>query len=89
MEVKQALINLKSLIGFEVQKNGIYRATSGTHIYNPSTQQWMFFNSDGSFNTAFKLSAEQFKNLIKTGVVNNNEETAQTAYNSYSGAGVS
>ena len=61
--------DIKNLINTGTQKSGTYRATAGTHIYNPSTKQWVFINFDGSFNTAFKLSVDQFKYLIETGVV--------------------
>ncbi|MCI9287857.1 MAG: hypothetical protein HFJ57_07935 [Clostridia bacterium] len=43
--------------------------TIATHIYNPNTKQWAFINSDGTFNTAFKLSDTQYKYLIETGDV--------------------
>jgi len=38
-----------------VQKTGTWWGSQGTHIYNPNTNQWVFINSDGTFNTAFKL----------------------------------
>ena len=61
--------DINQLIINGVHKSGSYRATLGTHVYNPSTRQWAFFNANGTFNTAFKLSPEQFKYLIETGVV--------------------
>jgi len=67
--VNQFTNDVKNLIDTGVQKTGTFRATSGTHIYDPSTSQWAFVNSDGTFNAAFKLSPDQFKYLIETGVV--------------------
>ena len=61
--------DINKLLKGGLQKSGTYRATQGTHVYNPSTRQWAFFNLDGSFNTAFKLSTDQYKYLIETGVV--------------------
>jgi hypothetical protein len=67
--VNQFTNDLRNLADTGIQKSGIYRDTAGTHIFNSSTQQWMFVNSDGSFNTAFKLSPDQFNYLTQTGVV--------------------
>ena len=61
--------DINNLLENGLQKSGTYRATPGTHVYNPSTRQWAFYNADGSFNTAFKLSPDQYKYLIETGVV--------------------
>lgn len=61
--------DINNLIETGVQKEGYYRDTFGTHVYNAETAQWAFFNSDNTFNTAFKLGSEQFKYLIETGVV--------------------
>ncbi|EAD9711470.1 hypothetical protein AF112_14340, partial [Listeria monocytogenes] len=61
--------DVKELINTGVQKSGTWYGKQGTHIYNPTTKQWTFINEDGTFNTAFKLSSEQFNYLIKTGVV--------------------
>lgn len=61
--------DLKDFIETNTQKSGTYYGNQGTHIYNESTQQWVFVNSDSTFNTAFKLSPDQFKYLIETGVV--------------------
>ncbi|TDW14693.1 RHS repeat-associated protein [Breznakia blatticola] len=52
-----------------IQKPGTWWGSQGTHIYNPTTNQWVFINADGTFNTGFKLSADQMKYLIETGVV--------------------
>ncbi|MDG5471386.1 T7SS effector LXG polymorphic toxin [Jeotgalibacillus sp. ET6] len=57
------------LINSGVQKKGKYRNIEGTHIYNIDTKQWAFINSDGTMNTAFKLSEKQVDYLVKTGVV--------------------
>ena len=38
-------------------------------IYNEATHQWAFINADGSFNTAFQLSSQQYEHLIETGIV--------------------
>ena len=52
-----------------IQKPGTWWGSEGTHVFNPNTNQWVFINSDGTFNTAFKLSIEQMKHLLETGVV--------------------
>jgi pyocin large subunit-like protein len=67
--VDQFKSDVKNLIDTGVQKSGTWKGVSGTHIYNPDTQQWVFINSDGTLNTAFKLSESQFKYLLETGVV--------------------
>ena len=61
--------DINNLLINGAQKSGTYRSTFGTHVYNLVTQQWAFFNADGTFNTAFKLSSDQFMYLIETGVV--------------------
>jgi len=61
--------DVKKLIDSGKQKSGTWRGTKGTHVYDSKTKQWAFINEDGSFNTAFKLGEEQYKHLIKTGVV--------------------
>jgi len=61
--------DISELINTGVQKQGKYRNVEGTHIYNEATKQWTFINSDGTLNTAFKLSDIQLKYLIETGVV--------------------
>lgn len=61
--------DVSELIDTGVQKQGKYRTIEGTHIYNETTKQWVFINSDGTMNTAFKLSDSQHKYLIETGVV--------------------
>jgi hypothetical protein len=61
--------DISQLINTGIQKQGKYRSFEGTHIYNASTRQWTFINSDGTLNTAFKLSETQFKYLLETGVV--------------------
>jgi len=47
----------------------MYRGFEGTHIYNKSTNQWVFINSDNNFNTGFKLSYDQMSNLLRRGIV--------------------
>lgn len=61
--------DLNNLLETGVQKSGTWYGNQGTHVYNPTTKQWAFYNADGSFNTAFKLSESQLKYLIETGVV--------------------
>lgn len=61
--------DVSKLINNGIQKQGKYRSFQGTHIFNENTKQWTFINSDGTFNTAFKLSDSQFKYLLETGVV--------------------
>ncbi|WP_353479631.1 pre-toxin TG domain-containing protein [Priestia aryabhattai] len=61
--------DVSELINTGVQKQGKYRNVEGTHIYNETTKQWTFINSDGTMNTAFKLSDSQYKYLIEKGVV--------------------
>ncbi|TDL32829.1 hypothetical protein E2R51_09160 [Jeotgalibacillus sp. S-D1] len=61
--------DVSELINTGVQKQGKYRNIEGTHIYNETTKQWTFINSDGTLNTAFKLSDKQVAYLIETGVV--------------------
>jgi len=61
--------DLKAFIDGNIQMSGTYRSTQGTHIFNETTRQWVFINSDGSFNTGFKLSEAQFKYMIETGTV--------------------
>lgn len=67
--VQQFQNDVSQLINTGTQKAGTWKGVEGTHIYNQSTQQWEFVNADGSFNTAFKLSSQQFEHLINTGVV--------------------
>jgi hypothetical protein len=65
-----AFINdVKKLIDIGVQKAGTWRGVKGTHVYDPKTRLWVFINENGTLNTAFKLSEEQFKHLLKTGIV--------------------
>ncbi|HWQ51387.1 MAG TPA: colicin D domain-containing protein [Terriglobales bacterium] len=66
---EQFRYDINNLLETGLQKSGTYRAMSGTHVYNPSTRQWAFYDSSGNFVTAFKLGLEQFKYLIETGVV--------------------
>ncbi|MPM58556.1 hypothetical protein SDC9_105387 [bioreactor metagenome] len=61
--------DLNNLLETGLQKSGTYRTTPGTHVYNPSTRQWAFYDANGNFVTAFKLGPDQFKYLIETGVV--------------------
>jgi hypothetical protein len=61
--------DINNLLENGVQKSGTYRATPGTHVYNPSTRQWAFYDLNGKFVTAFKLGPDQYKYLIETGVV--------------------
>ena len=61
--------DINNLLETGLQKSGAYRATPGTHVYNPSTRQWAFYDANGNFVTAFKLGPDQFKYLIETGVV--------------------
>ncbi len=61
--------DVSELINTGVQKQGKYRNVEGTHIYNETTKQWTFINSDGTMNTAFKLSESQYKYLVEKGVV--------------------
>ena len=61
--------DVSELINSGVQKQGKYRNVEGTHIYNETTKQWTFINSDGTMNTAFKLSESQYKYLVEKGVV--------------------
>lgn len=61
--------DVSELINIGVQKQGKYRNFEGTHIYNEETKQWTFINSDGTMNTAFKLSESQYKYLVEKGVV--------------------
>ena len=61
--------DVNSLIENGAQKKGFYRATEDVHIYDSSTHKWAFFDADGNFVTAFKLSPKQFEYLQKTGVV--------------------
>ena len=60
LSVKLFEQDVKDLINTGVQKSGTWYGRQGTHIYNPSTRQWAFINADGTFNTAFKLSPEQY-----------------------------
>lgn len=72
MVVKLVWKNLKtmflSLLILEFKNRGNIEALK-EYIYNASTRQWTFINSDGTLNTAFKLSETQFKYLLETGVV--------------------
>ena len=61
--------DVNSLIENGAQKKGFYRATEGVPVYDSSTHKWAFFDADGNFVTAFKLSPKQFEYLQKTGVV--------------------
>ena len=61
--------DINSLLANGLQKKGTYRSTPGIHVYHPATLQWVFYRLDGSFVTAFRLSLEQYKYLIETGVV--------------------
>ncbi|MBC1288882.1 hypothetical protein HB782_07240 [Listeria welshimeri] len=61
--------DIKKLIDTGVQKEGTWRGVKGTHVYNQKTRLWAFINEDGTLNTAFKLSDEQFKHLLETGIV--------------------
>ncbi|NME07822.1 colicin D domain-containing protein, partial [Psychrobacillus sp. BL-248-WT-3] len=61
--------DVSELINTGVRKQGKYRNVEGTHIYNEDNKQWTFINSDGTMNTAFKLSDSQYKYLIDKGVV--------------------
>ena len=61
--------DINNLLKTGLQKSGAYRATPGTHVFNPSTRQWAFYDANGNFVTAFKLGPDQFKYLIETGVV--------------------
>jgi hypothetical protein len=67
--VKLFVNDVKKLINTGIQKSGTWYGRQGTHIYNPTTRQWAFINLDGTFNTALKLSPDQFKYLIETGAV--------------------
>ena len=61
--------DVSNLINNGIQKSGTWKGVEGTHIYNATTKQWAFVNADGTFNTAFKLSDNQFKYLLESGVV--------------------
>ena len=61
--------DVSKLINTGTQKSGSWKGVQGTHVYNMSTRQWAFINADGTFNTAFRLSRDQFDYLLKTGVV--------------------
>jgi hypothetical protein len=50
-------------------KNGSYRAQNVVFNYDPSTRLCVIQGTDGSFVSGWKLSADQFANLIKKGVV--------------------
>lgn len=52
-----------------MQKEGTWRGVKGTHVYDQKTRLWAFINEDGTLNTAFKLSEEQFKHLLEMGIV--------------------
>ncbi|SMC80299.1 colicin D domain-containing protein [Papillibacter cinnamivorans] len=61
--------DINDLLRSGIQKSGTYRSLAGIHVYNSSTRLWAFYDTNGNFITAFKLSLEQLKYLIETGVV--------------------
>ena len=67
--VNQFKNDISQIVNAGTQKVGTWKGVQGTHIYNEATHQWAFINADGSFNTAFKLSQQQYDHLINTGVV--------------------
>ena len=62
--------DVKKLINSGSQKAGKYRGTSGIHIYDETSRQWVFINDDGTFNTCFKLGDSQWKYLMEGGEIN-------------------
>ena len=51
-----------------VKIQGTYRGTySGTHYYQPSSNLWVFIDSNDNLLTGFKLRPDQIKNLFRVG----------------------